>query len=46
MPGGIAIYVAEADGEDEVMAVRNIAPFTCFSLFFSLFFALTHILLS
>jgi hypothetical protein len=26
--------------------VRNIAPFTCFSLFFSLFFALTHILLS
>jgi WD40 repeat protein len=26
--------------------VRNIAPFTCFSLFFSLSFSLTHILLS
>jgi hypothetical protein len=26
--------------------VRNIAPFTCFSLLFPLFFALTHILLS
>jgi hypothetical protein len=27
-------------------SVRNIAPFTCFSLFFSLSLALTHILLS
>jgi hypothetical protein len=37
--------VQESMDKEEVF-VRNIAPFTCFSLFFSLSLALTHILLS
>jgi hypothetical protein len=43
---GVQVYHSRGDSVTGEDPVRNVAPFTHFSLFFSLFLALTHILLS